>query len=448
MSPPASRAHWSTRLAFILAAAGSAVGLGNIWKFPYITGVNGGGAFVAVYLVCIAAVGLPIFIAELFIGQKAQANVVRAFEATHRPRSPWRFVGGMGLLSALLILSFYSVVGGWVLDFVYRSLTNQFAGHSDEEIKGVLGTLFSSPGRQLFWHALFMGGTVAIVLQGLNEGLERWNRILMPTLFVLLLLLLGRALFLPGIGKALTFLFVPDASRLTAAGVLEAVGHSFFTLSLGMGAMITYGSYLGSREALTRTALSVAALDTLIALTAGTVIFSVVFTYGLDAGSGPTLMFQTLPMLFARMPGGYFVSLAFFLLVAFAALTSAISLLEVLVTYWVEQHGKPRKQTALLLGAFVYGLGILSALSTNLLAHVKLLGHTFFDLADKTTSSLTLPLGGALISIFFGWVLGPQAAEEVVGPRFKWAARPLMWTARVLAPLAVVVILVRGLREW
>ena len=192
MSPPASRAHWSTRLAFILAAAGSAVGLGNIWKFPYITGVNGGGAFVAVYLVCIAAVGLPIFIAELYIGQKAQANVVRAFEATHRPGSPWRFVGWMGLLSALLILSFYSVVGGWVLDFVYRSLTNQFAGHSDEEIKGVLGTLFSNPVRQLFWHALFMGGTVAIVLQGLKEGLERWNRILMPALFVLLLLLLGR----------------------------------------------------------------------------------------------------------------------------------------------------------------------------------------------------------------------------------------------------------------
>lgn len=448
MTSASARGHWSTRLSFILAAAGSAVGLGNIWKFPYITGVNGGGAFVAVYLVCIALVGLPIFVSELFIGQKAQANVVRAFEATHRPGTPWRFVGWMGLLSAFLILSFYSVVGGWVLDFVYRSLGNQFAGRPDAEIQGMLGTLFSSPSRQFFWHALFMCGTVAIVLQGLASGLERWNRILMPSLFLLLLLLLLRAAFLPGLGRALTFLFVPDTSRLSAAGVLEAVGHSFFTLSLGMGAMITYGSFLRSNAELTRTVLTVAALDTLIALAAGTVIFSVVFSYGLDASSGPTLMFQTLPMLFAKMPGGYFVSLAFFLLVAFAALTSAISLLEVVTAYWTEQHGTARKPTVLVLGAIIYVLGIPSALSTNLLSDVKVLGHTFFDLADKLTSSVTLPLGGALIALFFGWVLGPRAAEEIVGPRFPLAAKLLMWTARVLAPVAVGVIIVHGLRDW
>lgn len=448
MSPTPSRAHWSNRLAFILAAAGSAVGLGNIWKFPYITGINGGGAFVAVYLVCIAAVGLPIFVAELSIGQKAQANVVTSFEATHRPGSPWRIAGWMGLVSAFVILSFYSVVGGWVLDFIFRSATNQFAGHTDEEIKSVLGSLFSHPGRQLAWHALFMGGSVAIVLQGLNAGLERWNRILMPALFILLLLLLARAAFLPGMGEALRFLFVPDASRLSAAGVLEAVGHSFFTLSLGMGAMLTYGSYLRSREELARTVISVAALDTVIALIAGTVIFAVVFSHGLDASSGPTLMFQTLPMLFTKIPGGYFVSLAFFLLVGFAALTSAISLLEVVVAYWVETHGTRRRPTVIVSGVLIYALGILSALSTNLLAEVKLLGHTFFDFADKATSSLLLPLGGALISLFFGWVLGLKAAEEVVGPRFKLAARVLMWTTRVLAPLAVAIIIVRALREW
>lgn len=448
MSPTPSRAHWSNRLAFILAAAGSAVGLGNIWKFPYITGVNGGGAFVAVYLVCIAVVGLPIFVAELFIGQKAQANVVRSFELTHRPGTPWRVVGWMGLVSAFLILSFYSVVGGWVLDFIFRSATNQFAGHTDEEIKAVLGTLFSNPARQLGWHALFMAGTVAIVLQGLNAGLERWNRILMPGLFILLLALLVRAAFLPGMGAALRFLFVPDTSRLGAAGVLEAVGHSFFTLSLGMGAMMTYGSYLGSREELARTVFTVAALDTLIALVAGTVIFAVVFSHGLDASSGPALMFQTLPMLFAKLPGGYLISLAFFLLVAFAALTSAMSLLEVVVAYWVETHGTARRPTVVATGAAIYALGILSALSTNLLAEVKLLGHTFFDLADKLTSSLLLPLGGALIALFFGWVLGTEAAQEVVGPRFKLAGRVLMWTARLIAPLAVAIIIVRALREW
>jgi NSS family neurotransmitter:Na+ symporter len=357
-------------------------------------------------------------------------------------------VGWLGLVSAFLILSFYSVVGGWVLDFVFRSLTHQFAGHSDEEIKGMLGSLFASPVRQFLWHALFMVGTMAIVLRGLSAGLERWSRILMPGLFILLLLLLVRALFLPGVGQALRFLFVPDPSRLTSAGVLEAVGHSFFTLSLGMGAMITYGSFLRSNQELTRTALSVAALDTLIALVAGVVIFSVVFSYGLDAGSGPTLMFQTLPMLFAKLPGGYFVSLAFFLLVTFAALTSAISLLEVVVAYWVERHGMARKPTVLVTGAIVYVLGIPSALSTNVLGDVKLLGHTFFDLVDKLTSSIFLPLGGALISIFFGWVLGPRAADEVLGPRFRPAARLLMWTARVLAPLAVAVILARGVRDW
>ena len=421
------------------------MGLGNIWKFPYITGVNGGGAFVAVYLVCIAAVGMPIFLAELYIGRRAQANVVRAFEVTHKPRSPWRFVGWMGLASAFLILSFYSVVGGWVLDFILRSATNQFAGHTDAEIQGVLGTLFADPVRQLFWHAAFMAATVAIVVQGLNAGLERWNRILMPALFVLLLLLLVRAVFLPGFGQALSFLFIPATEKLSAAGVLEAVGHSFFTLSLGMGAMITYGSYLRTSGELTRTVLSVAVLDTLVALTAGVVIFSVVFTFGLEPGSGPTLMFQTLPMLFAKMPGGYLVSLAFFLLVAFAALTSAISLLEVVVTYWVETHGTSRRATALVLGGIVYLLGVLSALSTNLLANVKLFGLTFFDLADKLTSSVTLPLGGALIALFFGWVLGRRAVAEVVGERF---ATPLLWTVRVLAPLGVLVMLINGLRGW
>jgi neurotransmitter:Na+ symporter, NSS family len=448
MATSSARAHWSNRLAFTLAAAGSAVGLGNIWKFPYITGVNGGGAFVAVYLVCILMVGLPIFVAELFIGQQAQANVVRAFERTHRPGSLWRFVGWMGLASALLILSFYSVVGGWVLDFVLRSLTNQFADRSDAEIQGVLSALLASPWRQLLWHAAFMGATVAIVVQGLNAGLERWNRILMPGLFLLLLLLLVRAAFLPGFGAALSFLFSPDFGKLSPSGVLEAVGHSFFTLSLGMGAMLTYGSYLRTSQELTRTVVSVAALDTLVALAAGTVVFSVVFSYGLEAGRGPTLMFQTLPMLFAKMPGGYFVSLAFFLLVAFAALTSSISLLEVLVSYWVEQHGKARGPTALVLGGLIWTLGILSALSSNLLSNVKLLGLTFFDLFDKLTSSVTLPLGGALIALFFGWVLGPRAAEAAVGAHSRKLALGLMWTARVLAPVAVLFILVHGLRDW
>lgn len=448
MATTPTRAQWSNRLAFILAAAGSAVGLGNIWKFPYITGINGGGAFVLVYLLCIAAVGLPIFISELYIGQRAQANLVSAFEVTHRTGTPWRAAGWLGLVSAFLILSFYSVVGGWVLDFVYRSMTDQFSGKSDEEIRGALGGLFSNPARQLLFHAIFMGLTVGIVWQGLNAGLERWNRILMPGLFVLLGVLLVRSAFLPGFGEAVNFLFSPDWSRLTSAAVLEAVGHSFFTLSLGMGAIITYGSYLGSRQELARTAVTVALLDTAVALAAGLVIFTVVFSQGMDADSGPKLMFQTLPVLLAKTPGGYLLSVAFFVLVAFAALSSAISLLEVVVTYFTEKHAASRHKSTLLVGGVIYLLGILSALSTNVLADVKVLGHTFFDLFDKLTASVMLPLGGAIIAMFFGWVLSPAAAREVMGPRLGFLAVGLVWTARVLAPVAVLVILLNGLREW
>lgn len=435
------RAHWSGRLAFILAAAGSAVGLGNIWKFPYITGINGGGAFVLVYLLCISIVGIPIFVAELFIGQKSQKNAVQAFEVLHKRRTPWRGVGWMGVLSAFLILSFYSVVGGWVLDFEFRSLFNQFAGHSDDEIKGVLGGLFASPWRQLLWHFIFMAATVAIVLGGVKAGIERWNKILMPALVLLLLLLLAKAMLLPSFGKAVTFLFSPSFEKLSPSAVLEAVGHAFFTLSLGMGAMITYGSYLGERESLTKTVFAVALMDTLIALTAGLVIFSVVFSYGLEAQAGPTLMFQTLPMLFAKMSGGYFVGVAFFLLVGFAALTSSISLLEVIVAYWTETHGMNRKKTTLAAGAVLYLLGILSVLSMNVMSEVKVAGLTFFDLFDKLTSQFFLPVGGMLISIFFGWVLGPKAVAAAVGTK-GLAAQGLLWATRVVAPAGVLWILI------
>ena len=448
-----TRAHWSSRLGFLLAAAGSAIGLGNIWKFPYITGVNGGGAFVLVYLLCIAAVGIPIFLAELFIGQRSQRNAVAAFETMHRKGTPWRLAGWLGVLSAFLILSFYSVVGGWVLDFLFRSISNQFAGHTDEQIKGYLSVLFSDPLKQLFWHAVFMSATIGIVLKGLNQGIERWNKIMMPCLFLLLIALLIRSFFLPGFTEALRFLFSWDASRLSAKGLLEAVGHSFFTLSLGMGAMITYGSYLQKPDQLIRTAVSVAFLDTAVALMAGVVIFAIVFSFGIEPGAGPTLMFQTLPVLFHKLTGSYLISIAFFLLVAFAAFTSAISLLEVVVAYFVENWNFSRRNAAMLFGAIMYLLGVLSALSTNALGDFKILGLTFFDLFDKLTSSVFLPFGGLVISLFFGWVLGPKACETIRqgigdGRKGQIVATGLLWVTRVLAPVGVFFMLVNGLRNW
>jgi len=443
------RVHWNHRFAFILAAAGSAVGLGNIWKFPYITGVHGGGAFVLVYLAIILIVGVPILIAEIYIGQESQKNVVEAFEATHRKGSPWQAAGFMGVIAALFIMFFYSVVGGWVLDYVFKSGMNQFAGHSDDEIKGFLGSLFQSPWRQLFWHFIFMLLCAGIVSAGIRKGIERWNEILMPGLFILLFALLVRACFLPGFGEAISFLFSPDASKLSAEGILVAAGHSFFTLSLGLGAMITYGSYIEKKEKIVPTALMIAGLDTVIALAAGIVVFSVVFTFDLEPGKGPTLMFQTLPMLFTRMAGGYFISLAFFVLVAFAALTSAISLMETCVTYWTETRGMNRQKTTWGVAAIIYLGGITCALSFNVLSDVTIVGLTFFDLFDKITSSILLPLGGAIVSLFYGWVLGPKAVAATVHSRgANVTAFLLLWITRLIAPILVFAVLINGLKDW
>lgn len=447
-----TRAHWASRLGFILAAAGSAIGLGNIWKFPYITGMNGGGAFVLIYLICIAVIGIPIFLAELFIGQKSQSNAVEAFEKVHKKGTFWTLPGWLGILSAFLILSFYSVVGGWVLDFEFKAITNQFAGHTDSEIKEFLGTLFASPKIQIFWHFMFMAGVVAIVAAGIKNGIEKWNKILMPALLGILGLLLFRSMFLEGFGDALAFLFEPDFQKITGAGILESVGHSFFTLSLGMGAMITYGGYLASKKDLIKTTVTIALLDTLIALIAGVVIFSIVFTYDLEPGGGPTLMFQTLPMLFSKMTGGYIIAVGFFMLVAFAAFTSAVSLLEVVVTYWLDKHQTSRLKAAGIAGGLAFLLGILSALSTNILSSEEyLIGKfTFFDLFDKLTSSVFLPFGGLLISLFFGWVLGPKAINAIFEKKSNAETYGvvLLWVTRIIAPLGVLVMLFNGLKDW
>jgi neurotransmitter:Na+ symporter, NSS family len=449
MADSTDRAHWSGRFAFVLAAAGSAVGLGNIWKFPYMAGVNGGGAFVFVYLMCIAIVGMPILIAEIYIGRSSQKNAVQAFEELHREKTPWRLAGILGIVSAFLILSFYSVVGGWVLDFEFKSILNQFASQDDAVVKEFLGSLFASPLRLIFWHTLFMGATVYIVIGGISKGIEKWSRLLMPLLILLLGILFVRAMFLDGFGEAMTFLFSPDFSKLSWSGVLEAVGHSFFTLSLGMGAMITYGSYMKKSENVIFTAFAVGILDTLVAIVAGIVIFAVVFSYGQEPGAGPTLMFVTLPLLFKQMAGGYFVSIMFFLLVAFAALTSAISLLEVVVTYWDEEHNWPRKKTTLVMGGTIWALGILCALSFNVLSDFKFFGKfNTFDLFDVATSKIFLPLGGMVIALYYGWVLGPKAVIATFeSPPKKAISMSLMWTARVVAPAAVLFMLIQGVMD-
>lgn len=437
------RAHWSGKLAFILAASGSAIGLGNIWKFPYITGVNGGGAFVLIYLVCIALVGIPIMIAELYIGQAAQRNVVCAFESLDKEKTGWRLPGVLGLISAFLILSFYSVVGGWVLNYEFETITGSLLHQDEGVIKGTLDALLGHPWIQLFWHTIFMVLTVGIVIGGVKNGLERWNKILMPLLLILLCGLLVYVLTLDGFSKAVNFLFSMDVSKLTSGGILEAVGHSFFTLSLGMGAILTYGSYLEKNEDLQRITLVVAVMDTVIALIAGLVIFSIVFSFDLEPAAGPGLIFSTLPVLFSKMPGGYFLSLTFFLLIAFAAFTSAVSILEVVTAYWEEKHKVCRKKTAVICGSAVWVVGLLSVFSYNLLADVKVFGLAFFDLFDVMTSNYFLPIGGMLISLFFGWKLGPTVCEKVLGTSKSIRFYLLLWSTRVVAPIAVLVVLIQ-----
>jgi len=326
---------------------------------------------------------------------------------------------------------------------------DKFAGLTDQEIVNTLDLIFGNPVRQVVWHLIFMSMIVGIVLCGVRQGIERWNFLLMPALFLLLLSLLCYALFLPGIVDAIIFLFRWDTSSLTRAGVLEAVGHSFFTLSLGMGAMLTYGSYLAKKEKLVSTAIKIAFLDTLIALIVSVVIFSVVFSSVVEAGSGPTLMFQSLPIIFNKMPGGYFVSIAFFMLVAFAAITAAVSLLEVVVSYWVETKKMSRIKVTICAGISIFCFGLLSALSTNLLSNFRIIGMSIFDFLDKITSSVTLPLAGLLISVL-GWVMGKKAVFSIFSnvPIGRFAALIFLWGIRVVAPVAIYVILLQGILGW
>ena len=434
-----SRSQWGSRLALILAAVGSAIGLGNLWKFPYIAGVNGGGAFVLIYIICITLVGIPIFISELYIGQQAQSNTVQSFEVLDRKGSWWRLPGWMGLISAFLILSFYSVVSGWILDFQYRSITGEFLQQSNEDIQGALSSLLSDPLRQSLWCLTFIFLSVAIVWKGVEKGLERWNKILMPILFFILMTLLVYSFTLEGFKEAFQFLFSWDTSQLTAKGLLEAVGHSFFTLSLGMGTILVYGSYLSKSEKLPQVAIAVAFLDTLVALVAGLIIFSIVFTFDLEPSAGPGLIFSTLPSLFAQMPGGYFLSIVFFMLVTFAALTSAISILEVVVSYVSEKYNMSRKKVLVASGIVAYLFGLLSVFSFNELSDFKILNLTFFDLFDTLTSSYLLPIGGLLTALFFGWKLGEKAVNKSMGGS-SLLATGLLWSVRVVAPLAILII--------
>ena len=445
------RGQWRSRLGFILAAAGSAVGLGNIWKFPYITGENGGGAFVLIYLMSIVLVGLPIMVGEVLLGRSTGLSPVGAFGKLSSPRSLWVGVGWLGVLSAFVILSYYSVVAGWALHYMALSVTGQLVDLGVDRIGGLFGDVYGSIGINLFWHMAFMAVTVVVVIKGVQKGIERWSLILMPALLVMLLGLLVKAITMDGFGDAFAFVFAPHTDKLTPASILEAVGHSFFTLSLGMGAMLTYGSYMSKKEDLVGAAVAVCVLDTLVALLACLILFPITFTFGMEPAGGPGLVFKNIPIAFAQMPAGSFLATVFFALLVFAALTSAISLLEVAASYFIDQHGWGRRKATLATGSIIAIVGIPSALSggTALFGErfAATFGKNWFDTFDYLASNWMLPLGGLGIALFTAWRVGDEARKSAFLSGSRWGSTYRAWlmVLRYVVPVGVIAVFLHAI---
>ncbi|OLO12268.1 sodium-dependent transporter [Chromohalobacter japonicus] len=449
-----SHAQWSSRMAFVLAAVGSSVGLGNIWKFPYMTGESGGGAFVLVYLICIFLVGLPMLMSEWLLGRLGQKNPISTMgDITRRLKRSraWVLIGVAGILGAYLILSFYSVIGGWALAYIQMAVVDTFSGLDNDSVGTLFGNLLASPVELLLWHSLFMIMTIGVVVGGVAGGLERAAKTLMPALAVLLVLLVGYAATTGAFAEGAAYLFTPDFSKITRDGILAALGHAFFTLSLGMGIMMAYGSYLSDDVNIGRSALIVVVMDTVIALLAGLAIFPIVFANGLDAAAGPGLIFQTLPLAFGNMAGGWLFGLLFFVLLVFAAWTSAISLLEPLVEWIEERSPLSRVGSTIVAGLATWALGLATVLSFNIWGDFaplgmfdKFAGMTIFDLLDYVTSKLLLPLTGLATVMFVGWFMGRDELRSQLnmsdGAFTLWRV-----AVRFIAPIGVVIVFVSSL---
>ena len=435
---------WSSRWLFVLAATGSAVGLGNIWKFPYITGENGGGAFVVVYLVCIAAIGIPIMMAEVMLGRAGRESPINTMRSLIRKSGGsgfWTIIGWMGVVGGVLILSFYAVVAGWAVFYVYRLASGVFEGADGSLSRALFAEFLSDPWAVLLWQTLFMVATIAIVARGVARGLEVAVRWLMPILLVLLVGLVGYAAVYGDFGQGFGFLFSFDASKLSWDGTLTAMGHAFFTLSLGMGAIMAYGAYMPSKVSISTTVVTIAVLDTVVALAAGLAIFPIVFAVqDLVPSAGPGLMFETLPIAFGNLPFGAVLGAIFFLLVSFAAITSAISLTEPALAYFVERYNAKRWRVAVSLGVVCWLVGIGSVLSFNVWADAKLFGLTFFDFVDYLSGKIMLPLGGLLIALFAGWVLTKRVADDQLGFVEGWRRKAWNTAICFVAPIGVVVV--------
>lgn len=446
------RVNFGSKIGAVLASAGSAIGLGNIWRFPYETGNHGGAAFILIYLVCIVVLGLPIMISEFLIGRHSRANTAGAYKIL-APGSPWRYVGYMGVLTGFLILSFYSVVAGWTLEYIMEAGSNGFMGKTSDDFMASFALFSQDPYRPLIWLVIFMLMTHFVIVVGVKKGIEKSAKILMPVLFVLILVLMFCSISLPGADKGLAFLLKPDFSKVDSSVFLGAMGQAFFSLSLGLGCLCTYASYFGKETNLGKTAISVGIIDTLIAIMAGLIIFPAAFSVGISPDAGPSLLFITLPnvfqMAFSDAPLlAYIFSLMFYLLLALAALTSTISMHEVVTAFVHEEWKVSRSRAATYVTVSCIGLGVISSLSFGMLNEYKLLDMTFFDILDAFTSKIMLPLGGMLISIFTGWYLDRKIVWEELsnGGTLKVGYFKLyIFILKFIAPVAIGLIFINEL---
>lgn len=441
------RDGFGSKVGIIAAAAGSAVGLGNIYRFPCELGNNGGGAFLLVYLLIVLCLGVPVMLSELIIGRRTQKNPIGAFKML-KPKSAWPVVGYMGVFCAFIIMAFYCTIAGWTLEYIVKAVGNQFQGKDLATIESEFAAFHNMGWRNVLWESIFIFLTAFVVFKGVADGIEKYSKVLMPLLLLILIILGIRSLTLPGAREGLSFLFRPDFSKITGDVLISALGQVFFSLSMGMGVLITYGSYIKKDDNLATTALSVTLSDTLVAVLAGIVIFPAAFSFGVNPTEGMGLVFSTLPMIFNQMAGGYFFCIIFFVLLAVAALTSTISLLEVIVAYFVEELHITRRWATVIAALGCMVLGIFASLSLRDGSSFTIAGMSFFDSLDFLSAKILLPIGAFFIVIFVGWRLGKSKFFEEITNNgslklsVKWV---IFFIIRFLAPLAIAFIFITGL---
>lgn len=436
------RGAFTSNFGVMMAVAGSAVGLGNVWRFPYMAGMNGGAAFLLLYLAMILMVGLPLILAEFSIGRASRRGAVGAFKVL-APGKRWYLIGYIAILAGFTIMGFYSVIAGWTIRFLSEAINNSFAGQSMSEITGSFNNFVDSGYKPMLLSIGFIAMCGAIVLSGVEKGIERYNKILMPVLIVILVFLCLNSLTLDGFGAGMEFLFKPDFSKITTQTVLDALGQVFFTLSIGMGVMITYSSYVTKKENMVRSKVIITLIDTSIAILAGIAIFPAVFTFGISPTQGPELVFVTLPNVFAQMAGGYFVAILFFILLTIAAITSAVSIIEMMVAFFIEEYRMTRRRAVITICSMIIGMSTLCALSQVSGSSIRVFGLNLFDLLDVVSSNYLLTFGGLTIALFTGWIFNKEKLFNVFtcGGRYTvWLFPVFLFIIRYISPIAVSLI--------